>query len=249
MMAGLLSLLRLDPMFCIYQKIASGAPKMAPAPSPEDPKLPATPGHSGTSPEVKSAVLCPNFQKKSAKVLYGAQTFGQRVSFSKVWALYSTFANFSMIVPPPSSGDHHHKDSTEGRAPRARPRQPRLKGLGSQAQRTAQESCDWLKTAQDPSQRIAMCPGDAPSGFVSPQLPGGEVGPAIGSSVPPCSAGYCLLEGRGVMQVPPARIVAKILKKWTWESFVARSVSLCHSRPALQWCAYTSCHSRPAQHF
>ena len=102
---------------------------------------------------------------------------------------------------PPASGDHHHKDSTEGRAPRARPRQPRLKGLGSQAQRTAQESCDCPKTAQDPSQRIAMCPGDAPSGFVSPQLPGGEVGPAIGSSVPPCSAGYCLLEGRGVMQV------------------------------------------------
>ena len=60
-MAGLLSLLRLDPMFCIYQKIASGAPKTAPAPSPEDPKLPATPGHSGTGPEVKSAVLCPNF--------------------------------------------------------------------------------------------------------------------------------------------------------------------------------------------
>ena len=52
MMAGLLSLLRLDPMFCIYQKIASGAPKTAPAPSPEDPKLPATPGHSGTDPEV-----------------------------------------------------------------------------------------------------------------------------------------------------------------------------------------------------
>ena len=33
-------------------KIASGAPKTAPAPSPEDPKLPATPGHSGTGPEV-----------------------------------------------------------------------------------------------------------------------------------------------------------------------------------------------------
>ena len=32
MMAGLLSLLRLDPMFSIYQKIASGAPKTAPAP-------------------------------------------------------------------------------------------------------------------------------------------------------------------------------------------------------------------------
>ena len=151
---------------------------------------------------------------------------------------------------PPASGDHHHKDSTEGRAPRARPRQPRLKGLGSQAQRTAQESCDCPKTAQDPSQRIAMCPGDAPSGSVSPQLPGGEVGPAIGSSVPPCSAGYCLLEGRGVMQVPPAFFVAKIMKKWTWESFVASSVSLCHSRPALlQRCAYTSCHSRPAHLF
>ena len=52
-MAGLLSLLRLDPMFCIYQKIASGAPKTAPAPSPEDPKLPATPGHSGTGPGTK----------------------------------------------------------------------------------------------------------------------------------------------------------------------------------------------------
>ena len=34
MMAGLLSLLRLDPMFSIYQKIASGAPKTAPATSP-----------------------------------------------------------------------------------------------------------------------------------------------------------------------------------------------------------------------
>ena len=32
MMAGLLSLLRLDPMFSIYQKIASGAQKTAPAP-------------------------------------------------------------------------------------------------------------------------------------------------------------------------------------------------------------------------
>ena len=32
MMAGLLSLLRLDPMFSIYQKITSGAAKMAPAP-------------------------------------------------------------------------------------------------------------------------------------------------------------------------------------------------------------------------
>ena len=52
-MAGLLSLFRLDPMFCIYQKIASGAPKTAPAPSPEDPKLPATPGHSGTGPGTK----------------------------------------------------------------------------------------------------------------------------------------------------------------------------------------------------
>ena len=31
-MAGLLSLLRLDPMFSIYQKIASGAQKTAPAP-------------------------------------------------------------------------------------------------------------------------------------------------------------------------------------------------------------------------
>ena len=35
------------------------APKTAPAPSPEDTKLPATPGHSGTGPEVKNAVLCP----------------------------------------------------------------------------------------------------------------------------------------------------------------------------------------------
>ena len=57
MMAGLSSLLRLDPMFCIYQKIASGAPKTAPAPSPEDPKLPATPGHSGTGPEVPFLLL------------------------------------------------------------------------------------------------------------------------------------------------------------------------------------------------
>ena len=32
MMAGLLSLFRLDPMFSIYQKIASGAPKTVPAP-------------------------------------------------------------------------------------------------------------------------------------------------------------------------------------------------------------------------
>ena len=32
MMAGLLSLLRLDPMFSIYQKIASGDQKTAPAP-------------------------------------------------------------------------------------------------------------------------------------------------------------------------------------------------------------------------
>ena len=32
MIAGLLSLLRLDPMFSIYQKIASGAQKTAPAP-------------------------------------------------------------------------------------------------------------------------------------------------------------------------------------------------------------------------
>ena len=30
MMAGLLSLLRLDPMFCIYQKITSGAQKNGP---------------------------------------------------------------------------------------------------------------------------------------------------------------------------------------------------------------------------
>ena len=52
MMAGLLSLLRLDPMFSIYQKIAFGAQKAAPATAPEDPKLPATPGHSGTGPEV-----------------------------------------------------------------------------------------------------------------------------------------------------------------------------------------------------
>ena len=52
MMAGLLSLLRLDPMFSIYQKIASGAQKTAPATSPEVPKLTATPGHSGTGPEV-----------------------------------------------------------------------------------------------------------------------------------------------------------------------------------------------------
>ena len=59
MMAGLSSLLRLDPMFSTYQKIASGAQKMAPATSPEVPKLPATPGHSGTGPEVKNAVLCP----------------------------------------------------------------------------------------------------------------------------------------------------------------------------------------------
>ena len=29
MMAGLLSLLRLDPMFCIYQKVTSGGPKTA----------------------------------------------------------------------------------------------------------------------------------------------------------------------------------------------------------------------------
>ena len=35
MMAGLSSLLRLDPMFSIYQKIASRAQKTAPEPSPE----------------------------------------------------------------------------------------------------------------------------------------------------------------------------------------------------------------------
>ena len=65
MMAGLLSLLRLDPMFCIYQKIASGAPKTAPAPSPEDPKLPATPGHSGTGPGTKKVK---ENQRKSKKI-------------------------------------------------------------------------------------------------------------------------------------------------------------------------------------
>ena len=32
MMAGLSSLLRLDPMFSVYQKIASGSQKTAPAP-------------------------------------------------------------------------------------------------------------------------------------------------------------------------------------------------------------------------
>ena len=64
-MAGLLSLLRLDPMFCIYQKIASGAPKTAPAPSPEDPKLPATPGHSGTGPGTKKVK---ENQRKSDKI-------------------------------------------------------------------------------------------------------------------------------------------------------------------------------------
>ena len=75
-MAGLLSLFRLDPMFCIYQKIASGAPKTAPAPSPEDPKLPATPGHSGTGPEVKSAVLCPNFRKIRAQYSTLSESLG-----------------------------------------------------------------------------------------------------------------------------------------------------------------------------
>ena len=65
MMAGLLSLLRLDPMFCIYQKIASGTPKTAPAPSPEDPKLPATPGHSGTGPGTKKVK---ENQRKSKKI-------------------------------------------------------------------------------------------------------------------------------------------------------------------------------------
>ena len=64
-MAGLLSLFRLDPMFCIYQKIASGAPKTAPAPSPEDPKLPATPGHSGTGPGTKKVK---ENQRKSKKI-------------------------------------------------------------------------------------------------------------------------------------------------------------------------------------
>ena len=38
MMAGLSSLLRLDPMLSIYQKIASGAQKTAPATSPETPR-------------------------------------------------------------------------------------------------------------------------------------------------------------------------------------------------------------------
>ena len=33
-------------------KIASGVQETAPATSPEVPKLPATPGHSGTGPEV-----------------------------------------------------------------------------------------------------------------------------------------------------------------------------------------------------
>ena len=75
-MAGLLSLFRLDPMFCIYQKIASGAPKTAPAPSPEDPKLPATPGHSGTGPEVKSALLCPNFRKIRAQYSTLSESLG-----------------------------------------------------------------------------------------------------------------------------------------------------------------------------
>ena len=64
-MAGLSSLLRLDPMFCIYQKITSGAPKTAPAPSPEDPKLPATPGHSGTGPGTKKVK---ENQRKSKKI-------------------------------------------------------------------------------------------------------------------------------------------------------------------------------------
>ena len=64
-MAGLLSLFRLDPMFCIYQKIASGAPKTAPAPSPEDPKLPATPGHSGTGPGTKKVKENQKNQRKS----------------------------------------------------------------------------------------------------------------------------------------------------------------------------------------
>ncbi len=36
----------------IHQKIVSGAQKIAAVPSPENPKLPATPGHSGTGPEV-----------------------------------------------------------------------------------------------------------------------------------------------------------------------------------------------------
>ena len=75
-MAGLLSLLRLDPMFRIYQKIASGVPKTAPAPSPEDPKLPATPGHSGTGPEVKSVVLCPNFRKIRAQYSTLSESLG-----------------------------------------------------------------------------------------------------------------------------------------------------------------------------
>ena len=75
-MAGLLSLFRLDPMFCIYQKIASGAPKTVPAPSPEDPKLPATPGHSGTGPEVKSAVPCPNFRKVRAQYSTLSESLG-----------------------------------------------------------------------------------------------------------------------------------------------------------------------------
>ena len=75
-MAGLSSLFRLDLMFCIYQKIAFGAPKTAPAPSPEDPKLPATPGHSGTGPEVKNAVLCPNFRKIRAQYSTLSESLG-----------------------------------------------------------------------------------------------------------------------------------------------------------------------------
>ena len=40
MMAGLLSLLRLDPMFCIYQKIASGAQKNGPGAVSRRPETP-----------------------------------------------------------------------------------------------------------------------------------------------------------------------------------------------------------------
>ena len=102
-MAGLLSLFRLDPMFCIYQKIASGAPKTAPAPSPEDPKLPATPGHSGTGPEVKSAVLCPNFRKIRAQYSTLSESLGtvQRFCSSrsqKCCTVFKLSENFAKVL-------------------------------------------------------------------------------------------------------------------------------------------------------
>ena len=126
-MAGLLSLFRLDPMFCIYQKIASGAQKTAPAPSPEDTKLP--PDTPGPVPRSKMLYCAHSAQRHKAaprreecQCLRPAGTSltwkcealrsssAPRNSSASPWqassrAHCSTFADFSMIFRSPAASD------------------------------------------------------------------------------------------------------------------------------------------------